>query len=181
VIWATREEAETRIKMSSSVMSRARDLEVLNSAFSLYGQRFRQGKLNSAEIEQIESRILTCAALRFDGYGYMDRSGFTCQPALEHYLQTDELPASPLDQLCLCFQLQRRLMKWDSAQPKSSRAWQAFRQLFLVTNTYSVPPEYQDPEYWNRWRSEFLPKLDECIALVQVIHQNTAYESAPFA
>ncbi len=175
VIWVSPAEAEARIKMSSSVMGRARDLEVLSNARSLYNQRFRSGVLDPEEIDGIEGRILTCAALRFDGYQYMDRTGLDGAALLETYLQTGNLPASPLDQMCVFFLLQRRLMKWQAGTSKNTRAWQAFRELFLLTSGFCIPPEYRHPEYCDRWRSEFTPKINECVALVQVIHAAADY------
>lgn len=180
VLWVTREEAETRIKMSSSVYGRARDLEVLSNAYTLYEQRYRQGRLNDDEIDQVENRILTCAALRFDGYRYIDETGFDAGAAVERYLSVGELPASPLDQICILFVMQRRLMKWSgSALAKTAPEWRAYRELFLQTCRYCIPPEYRYAECSQRWLSEFLPKLNECMALVQVIHTAAQYQDSP--
>lgn len=178
VLWATREEAEARIRMSSSVTGRARDLEVLTTAYGVIGHRFQSGTKSEQDIAAIEKNILACAALRFDGYAYMDRTAFDSQAALKAYVDEGVLPPSPLDQLCLCFLLQRSLMKWSNGKTaRNGKYWKAFRELFLQTYAFCIPPEYRYEECMQRWKSEFLPKLNECVALVQVIHSTTNYEN----
>lgn len=179
VLWASRDEAEARIKMSSSVVGRARDLEVLITAYSIIQQRFPSAGKSGQDIGELEKSILACAALRFDGYAYMDKTGYDSQAALQAFIDEGRLPNSPVDQLCLFFSLQRALMKKTNKNGKNERAskqWKAFRELFLQTYGYSIPPEYHYQEYVQRWKSEYLPKINECVALVQIIHSTTAYE-----
>jgi ADP-ribose pyrophosphatase YjhB (NUDIX family) len=176
ILWATREEAEARIKMSSSVIGRARDLEVLNAAYNIINQRFQRRVKTENEIDEIEANILNCAALRFDGYRYNDATQFDSQAVLEHYLETGQLPPSPLDQLSIFFSLQRYLKWKNRKETRRSKYWQAFRSLFIQTCGYCIPPEYHYGDFYQRWGSEFLPKLNECIALIQVIHAHTLYE-----
>ncbi len=55
-----------------------------------------------------EHDILTHCALRFDGYAYLEQSGFDHQQALEDFFQTGEWNLSPLEAMTTLFTLQRQ-------------------------------------------------------------------------
>lgn len=124
-----------------------------------------------------EEKILSSCALRFDGYKFLKENSFDPQKALDDFLSTGEWAISPLEQLACFFFLQRYLSKWGGEMlPKSSKYWQAYRSLFLVVNAYDIPAVYRLDNYFEEWRSQFEPRLAECVDLIEKVHSSTPYD-----
>lgn len=123
-----------------------------------------------------EKAILTCCALRFDGYEYAQDHGFKPDEVVEQFLQTGEWDESEPKLLTAFFYLQRALFKWSLVyEPENGHYWQAFRELFLRLYAAEIPEQYQMGEYYRGWMEHFYPQLTECVAVVRQIHESTAY------
>ncbi|MEW6156092.1 MAG: hypothetical protein AB1813_01590 [Verrucomicrobiota bacterium] len=128
--------------------------------------------------EQRENDIFTCCGLRFDGYRYIEMSGFDAEGNLEQAFKTQSSPKDELQRLTLFFVLQRILFKWGGErEPRDGRYWRLFRELFLQVAPLHVPVEFrpQDDSWRLRRRYVYRPRLDETIAFVQNTHSNTPY------
>lgn len=124
-----------------------------------------------------EEKILTCFALRFNGYQYLEENSFDPQKALDDFINMGEWTISPLEQLACFFFLQRYLSKWGGERlPKNSKHWQAYRELFLLTNSYDIPAVYRLDNYFEEWRSQFEPRQAECVDLIEKVHSSTPYD-----
>lgn len=124
-----------------------------------------------------ERQILNTCALRFDGWRYKGDHQFDQRQAITHFFNTGTWQLSEHEQLAVFFLLQRGLCKWDLVyEPEHGRFWRAFRSLFLLVYDYEIPPEYALSEYVEQWQRDFVPHLDECVALVRQIHETIAYD-----
>lgn len=124
-----------------------------------------------------EEQVLTCCALRFDGWQFLEDSAFDYDAALHQLFATGQMPHVSNERLALFFTLQRFLMKWGGEyEPKHGRYWRAFRTLFLACVDLDVEPRYCYEDYWETWRQRYQPRLAQCRALVQRIHQTMAYD-----
>lgn len=64
-----------------------------------------------------EHEILTCCALRFDGYKYQENNpSFVPREPVDDFLTTGQWNASEMELLVDFFFLQRSLGKWDLVQ-----------------------------------------------------------------
>ncbi len=125
-----------------------------------------------------EHEILTCAALRIDGYKILNETKITperVRQLIDAYGTPDaEVEATPLEKQCAFFHLQRYLCKWGGEQlPFHHSNWCAYRRLFLETVAHAVPPEFADPTYL--WDEKYGPHLDYCMQTVRKIHEETVY------
>ncbi len=135
----------------------------------------------SADDADRERDILTCCALRFDGYKYIEVSGFDANDAVEVALRGGPLPANPLERFAVFFLLQRYLFKWGGErQPADGRHWRLFRELFLSVADQRVPVEFRpsDDHHRLRWRHHYRLRLRETIGFVRDIHERTGYRDA---
>lgn len=176
--WVNRQEAKKLISQTITPAGRRRDLQVLELGFDLYHQLEHFEPIYLDEPRSIESEILTAGALRFDGYKYAEQSGFDLDQASEEYFRSGKLPESELEQMTMCFLLQRFLMKWGGEYlSERSRTWKLFRYCFLNTCNLNVPLKYRSwsHSWYRRWEREYLPKWQECITIVQLIHESTGY------
>ena len=127
-----------------------------------------------------EDRILTFAALRFDGYAYADATGFDWMEWTTEHFAAEGDQLEPLEVLALFFASQRYLCKWGGEMlPKTHRDWWMYRELFLRAVETPVPLEYRGDTWWLEWKLRYEPRRDECIEVVAEAHMSTAYEDAP--
>ncbi len=133
------------------------------------------GKLQLLQLD--EKKVLTCCALRFNGWQYVDDFLFDYREALDHYLASGDWDLTPPEQLATFFLLQRALSKWDLAdEPENSRHWRAFRSLFFRVYNYEIPEKYRIAEYIDKWNRNYVPRLQQCLDLVRNVHTNVQYE-----
>ena len=145
--------------------------------FDAHLARVRPQQQPESDAER-EDDILICCALRFDGYRYLEISGFAAEPVLEQSIATGTFPDNELQRLTLFFLLQRLLFKWGGErEPRDGRHWRLFRELFLAVARCRVPVEFrpQDDTQRLRWRHQFRPRLDETVAFIARIHRATGY------
>jgi hypothetical protein len=127
-----------------------------------------------------ENAILTCCALRFDGYQYAQDHGFKPDEIVEQFLQTGEWDGSEPKLLAAFFFLQRALFKWSLVyEPENGHYWRAFRELFLRLYAAEIPEQYRMADYYEEWMERFYPQLAECVEAVRQCHENTIYEGNP--
>ncbi|MBE9112608.1 hypothetical protein IQ273_24765 [Nodosilinea sp. LEGE 07298] len=123
-----------------------------------------------------EEAILTCCALRFDGFKYAEEHGFKPDELVQQYLQTGQWHGTELELLAAFFHLQRALFKWSLVyETWESPYWRAFRELFLQLYAAEIPAQYQMTEYFDEWIRDFQPRLDQCVAVVREKHETTTY------
>jgi hypothetical protein len=129
-----------------------------------------------------EDDVLIAFALRFDGYKYQQESGFEFRvpSPSESLAALDGL--SPIERMTMLFLMQRYLYKWGGEYlPKNGRAWQVFRQLFLMTCRDEVPEAYRPrgtPGY-DDWAETWGGAIVKAEAAVRRVHESTKYD--PFA
>jgi hypothetical protein len=129
-----------------------------------------------------ENDILTACALRFDGNKYGKEVGLNQDAVIEHFFTTKQWPEGREEQLALFYMLQRFLLHWAGVDlPKESCYWRAFRELYLMVNEYSIPPQYVLGEYEIDWLMKYEPRRAECTQIIRDIHQATIYEDAASA
>ena len=124
-----------------------------------------------------EFEIIYWWAHRFDGYGYVERTGLDYQQMLDAFYTTGQWPGSRLDHLAtLC--MMERAFKWAGMdlEPQHGRYWRAFRSLFLLTYDYEVPLEHRDIEQYAEWERRLAPRAAEYVEAVCRIHDTTAYD-----
>jgi hypothetical protein len=120
----------------------------------------------------VESEILSCCALRFDGWGYYSQHGFDQRKALDNFFESGKWNLSALERLCMFFLLHRSLFWMDlTDEPKDGRHWQAFRHLFLNVAPLNTPEEYRIAKHAVRWESEYQLRLSEVIDFIREIHE----------
>jgi hypothetical protein len=130
-----------------------------------------------AQRELNEEKILSCCALRFDGYTYAAEHDFKPDEFISAFLQTGQWQGNEAQCLSAFFYLQRALFKWSLVyEPEHSPYWRAFRELFLRLYNAEIPRQYRMADYYDEWTLEFQPYLDECVAIVRQAHENTAYD-----
>lgn len=124
-----------------------------------------------------EREILTCCALRFNGWEYIEVTGFDRQEAFEQYFETRQWNFAPFEQLAMFFLLQRGLMKWDlEREPEHGKYWRAFRELFFLCVHSEIPEQYRSPEYCEEWERDYQPQLAACVQLIEENHRSTVYD-----
>ena len=124
-----------------------------------------------------EREIPDAWALRFDGYKYVEETGFDHLRAFERLDAEDVYPDRPEEQLALFFLLQRFLGKWGGERSsEQGRDWRHFRELFLMTHSYEVPARYRMDGWYERWARDCRPHAGEHVALVGRIHETAACE-----
>jgi len=125
-----------------------------------------------------EDDVLTSFALRFDGYKYQKDSGFEFRLPGPSDPPTDLDSLSTIERMTALFMMQRYLYKWGGEdEPQHGRAWQAFRQLFLMTCREEVPETYRarhSPGY-DDWADKWSRAIAEAEATVKRIHRSTTY------
>lgn len=127
-----------------------------------------------------ENDILTCCALRFDGYKYTEDHDFTSDELVDQYLQTGKWYGTELERLATFFHLQRALFKGSLVYETSeSLYWQAFRELFFQLHGAEIPEQYRMAEYCGEWIEDFQPRLEQCVAVVREKHETTTYADVP--
>jgi len=105
---------------------------------------------------------LNHAALRFDGYQYIQDTGFDHRRAVKTYDRDDVLPESQLDRLCLFFILQRYLMKWGGERlGLDSVEWKLFLLLFLELCEAEIPEKYRFRDYYQEWEKNYAQNTAE--------------------
>lgn len=114
-----------------------------------------------------EHEILTAAALRFDGYGYMRATQFDPPSNYVATFGTATWSFEPLQELALFFLHQRLVLKWAASRPDGSDEWQFMRRLFLRVVDYEIPEQWRVPSYHDDWERRFAPRLEEARALVE--------------
>ena len=74
-------------------------------------------------IREAESECLMVCALRFDGYGYIDATGYDLWPDQNVAIEEGRLPERPEERMAQFFALQRALGKFglERATPWSKR------------------------------------------------------------
>ncbi|BAY14154.1 hypothetical protein [Calothrix sp. NIES-2098] len=98
-----------------------------------------------------DDTLNTCA-LRFDGYKYLQRTGFDPSKAIDNYFSSQKWDLQPLEKLTAFFLLQRALNKWDLVnEPRDGQFWKAFESLFNECKEMEIPEEYRQQEYCNKW------------------------------
>src|SRR3954447_14326883 len=74
-----------------------------------------------------ESEILTCCALRFDGWAYSEATGLDFPEATKRVVQDGAWPESREERLAVFFALQRHLFKWGGEyEPTNGKFWRVF-------------------------------------------------------
>jgi len=180
IVWVDRYEAKGLIGKTLSEIGQKRDLEVLQLAFELFDHLQSVERMDLWDYYRIEKEVLSCAALRFDGYKYEQETGFDWDKACEVFFQTGELPKSKMEQMALFYMLQRFLFKWGGEMlSHEDPHWKLFRTLFLSVCTAYAPPYYRVTftDAYDRWPRDFFPRLKEYKAIVDLIHRNTHYHA----
>ena len=125
-----------------------------------------------------EDDVLIPAALRFDGYAYMDETGVDPRALVQHFQDHGTWPTGDeLDLLSALFMMQRWLYKWGGeTQGRDTADWQAVCELFLATWNVDVPERFRLQDVWaDRWDERIRPRRAECVATVRGIHEATRY------
>lgn len=133
-------------------------------------------------MSNVEDAMTTCA-LRFDGYTFMEETGFDHRAALDTFYQTGEWNHLTLpQQMSAYFLLQRYLNKWGGEMlPHESKERGAYHSLFLVV-CREAPPEqsktdFDTQPYLSEWERRFVPQLDAIEAAIRREHEATVYET----
>ena len=121
-----------------------------------------------------EWAVLSHCALRFDGYRYAAAHRFTFAAAIDDFYNTGAWHITPIEQLAT-FALMLHSFRWGGdGGAADGQYWRAFRDLFLTVHAYAIPDDYRTA--WTKvWERDYLPHLDEHVALVQRIHDSTHY------
>lgn len=129
-----------------------------------------------ATVSEAESECLTHAALRFDGYVYMETTGYELWRDQNLVIEEGQLPERPEERLTQFFALQRALHKYglEHARPWS-KYYRAYRQLFLSTYNLDVLEPYRHPSFYVRWTTRFAPQRAAYADLVRRIDAATEY------
>lgn len=127
-------------------------------------------------VREAESECLSHAALRFDGYRYMETTGYELWHDQNMAIEEGRLPERTEERLTQLFALQRALHKFglERATPWS-KYYRAYRRLFLSTYSDDVPEPYRDPAYYARWATRFAPQREAYADLVRRIDAATEY------
>lgn len=125
-----------------------------------------------------ESEIISACALRFDGYKYLEETGFDVDEALAYFFLTGGWNIRPIEQLAVFFILQRAFRQNLEYEPENGRYWRAFRQLFLEVCEFNVSEHYRHPTCYRRWEEKFEPYLSESVKLIGKIHKNMLYDDS---
>ena len=127
-----------------------------------------------------ENEILTACALRFDGYAYVEATGFRHQAAIRRMIEIRTCWRSTERMMCMFFMLQRYLCKWGGETlPETSPEWWAYRELFLKVAHESVPATYRHEPFATEWDERYAPNLRDAIELIQASHERTQYDWYP--
>lgn len=134
------------------------------------------------EVPFSEMEIMTDYALRFDGYGYVDATGFDYikdEQGREYedaFAATGEFPEDPEQRMCILFMLQRFLGKWGGERsPHDAKYWRMFRHLFLQTAHLDVRPEYRHEGYYRSWAARDEDERNRDVQTIRQIHDTTRY------
>jgi|CXWK01.1.fsa_nt_gi hypothetical protein len=127
-------------------------------------------------IREAESECLMVCALRFDGYGYIDATGYDLWPDQNVAIEEGRLPERPEERMAQFFALQRALGKFglERATPWS-KYYRAYRQLFLSTYSLDIPDPYHERGYYARWATRFAPQREAYADLIRRIDAATEY------
>lgn len=129
-------------------------------------------------MELQEEEILTACALRFDGYAYVEATGFDYDRAIDNYFRSGVWDLEPLEQLATFFMLQRGLCKWNLVyEPQDGKYWRAFRELFLKAYRHEIPERYRQQPYYDEWAVKSKAEVRRCVALVRGVNEGTAYKA----
>ena len=129
--------------------------------------------MNEKSAAFVEEDVLMCCALSFDGYRYVEETGFDHLAAFAANKAGGAIPEDLGPRRCLFFMLQRFLYKWGGETLEGdSSEWRLFRELFLSVAREPVPAEFAmfDESWSRRWRSEYEPRLAEVMDFVRGIH-----------
>jgi len=126
--------------------------------------------------------VLTLCALRFDGYRYLEDTGFDAEAAIDAYMETEMWDRCDEEKLCVFFILQRCLCKWSLVyEPPNGRYWRVFRQMFFEVVELEVPEKYAEPNWMADWVEHYEWRRAKAISSVRRSHSAYKYDdNAPY-
>ena len=123
------------------------------------------------------SEILTCCALRFDGYPWQDDYDFDHQKAIEDFFKKNVWDLRDEEKLATFFFLQRGLNKFGLVyEPRNGKYWRAYRSLFFEVVHLPISEQYVRQDYFDEWQEEYAPRLQEAIECVRREHEAIEYD-----
>ena len=130
------------------------------------------------ELTRLEAYdILIDCALRFDGYLYLEETGFDTNQAIQDLASDVKNTWNELETLAVFFILQRSLCKWSLVyEPSNGKYWRLFCEMFFEVVHIPIPSGYEDRERHAKWESLYSPRLDEVIKCVQKHYDSTQWD-----
>ena len=123
------------------------------------------------------SEILNDTALRFDGYKYLEETGFDTNVAIEQLHEDLPTDWDDLQKLAVFFVLQRSLCKWSLVyEPDNGKYWRLFRDMFFDIVEIDFPAQYKFDEWYRQWDERYAAQWPEAIECVRKIHNSIQYD-----
>ncbi|MBC7929963.1 MAG: hypothetical protein H7Z38_05280 [Rubrivivax sp.] len=120
-----------------------------------------------------ESQIISACAQRFDGWRFIEDTGFNPDVALSYFFETGLWDATREELLATFFVL-ARAFRWSlEYEPNHGRYWRAYRTLFLSLCGESVTEKYKHSALHDEWIITFAPRLADHLRRVAEIHYQT--------
>ena len=133
--------------------------------------------MNTHEKPLDADNIMTACALRFDGYKYIEETGFDAKAGIDAYMETERWDRPAEEKLAIFFVLQRSLCKWSLVyEPRHGRYWRLFREMFFDVVELDIPQDYHNAEWLSRWDERYSSQRNKAIACVRRKHQRTKYD-----
>ena len=159
----------------------------MNDAEALHDWRTskKRGAALDALLLRAAGEVQQAASLRFDAYGFLQRSyglasdysGWTDRWELLFRTGNGQLPAGDDEALSLAFLYQRYLNKWGGEHEQRHgfrhRLWRAS---VLRTIRVPTPPDWRLADYDHEWERHYRPHLDAAEACVREIHERMKYD-----
>ena len=123
--------------------------------------------------------ILIKTALRFDGYRYLEKTGFDTNVAIEQLHEDLPIDWDDPQKLAVFFILQRSLCKWSLVyDPSNGQYWRLFREMFFDIVEIDFPEEYKWHEYYQSWEERYAARWPEAIECVRKKHRSIKYDDS---
>ena len=123
------------------------------------------------------SEILTYTALRFDGYKYLEETGFDTNVAIDQLHEDLLTDWDDLQKLAIFFILQRSLCKWSLVyEPDNGKYWRLFREMFFDILEIELPEEYKSHEWFSKWEERYAARWPDALECVRKKHNSTKYD-----
>ena len=125
-----------------------------------------------------ESQILSACAQRFDGWKFIEDTGFEPDEVLNYFFETGVWDAQR-DELLAVFFILARAFRWNlEYEPLEGRYWRAYRVLFFALCTKPVPKKYRHPTLYDEWDTKFAPRVAHFRRRVDEINRQLQYDDS---